>query len=252
MNSLNSESSTLRTQRSTPRLRLGLLGGTFNPVHNCHLKIARQTRDALGLDRILFIPTSDPPHKQDQDLAPAQDRYEMVRLAINQEIHLAISDTEVRREGKSYTVDTIRALREKCGSETELFFIIGLDAFLEFPTWRDPEELLRMCHFVVVSRPGSKFTSLVSMAPLASILAPSPSGLGASLHERIAQLSLMDTHRRDRLDLPVPGGKSLVLLVLPPCEISASDIRQKLRQGLSVANLLPTSVESYIIQHHLY
>ncbi|HEY6085123.1 MAG TPA: nicotinate-nucleotide adenylyltransferase [Nitrospira sp.] len=233
-------------------MRLGLLGGTFNPIHNGHLAIARHTREALGLDRILLIPTGDPPHKPDDILAPAKDRYEMVKLAAQQEPGLAVSDIEIRRVGKSYTVDTIHSLIEQYGNETELFFIIGIDAFLEFPSWKHPEELLRSCNFVVVSRPGSTFTPLVRMPPLASIMAASPSTCGKDLHERMAKLSQLDVHQRHRLDIPVSEDKSVVLLDLPPCEISASDIRAKLRQGLPVANLLPPLVESYIIHHHLY
>ena len=103
-------------------LRLGLLGGSFNPVHNGHLAIARQTREALGLDQILFIPTSHPPHKPNGSLAPAQDRYAMVRLAIASDPSLAISDVEIRRPGKSYSIDTIRLLQQEHGAQTQLFF----------------------------------------------------------------------------------------------------------------------------------
>jgi nicotinate-nucleotide adenylyltransferase len=105
-------------------LRLGLLGGSFNPVHNGHLAIARQTRDALGLDKILFIPTSHPPHKPNGSLAPAQDRYEMVRLAIASDPSLAISDVEIRRPGKSYSIDTIRLLQHEYGAQTSSVRVI--------------------------------------------------------------------------------------------------------------------------------
>ena len=128
-------------------MRLGLLGGSFNPVHNGHLAIARQTREALGLDQILFIPTSHPPHKPNGSLAPAQDRYEMVRLAIASDPTFAISDVEIRRPGKSYSIDTIRLLQQDYGAQTQLFFLIGLDAFLDFPSWREPQTLLKLCRF---------------------------------------------------------------------------------------------------------
>ena len=114
--------STLNTEHSSlDTMRLGLLGGSFNPVHNGHLAIARQTREALGLDQILFIPTSHPPHKPNGSLAPAQDRYEMVRLAIASDPSLAISDVEIRRPGKSYSIDTIRLLQQEYGAQTQLF-----------------------------------------------------------------------------------------------------------------------------------
>ena len=141
-------------------MKLGLLGGSFNPVHNGHLAIARQTREALGLDQVLFIPTSQPPHKPNGSLAPAQDRYEMVRMAIAADPVLAISDIEIRRPGKSYSIDTIRLLQQEYGAQTQLFFLIGLDAFLDFPSWRDPVILLELCQFVILSRPGLSFRSL--------------------------------------------------------------------------------------------
>ncbi|WP_455378322.1 nicotinate-nicotinamide nucleotide adenylyltransferase, partial [Petrachloros mirabilis] len=115
-------------------MRLGLFGGTFNPVHNGHLAVARQSREALGFGQILFIPTGDPPHKPSHNLAPARDRYEMVRLAIESDPSLAISDIELRRPGKSFSVDTIRLLQQEYGQETTFSFLIGLDAFLDFPT----------------------------------------------------------------------------------------------------------------------
>ena len=138
-------------------MRIGLLGGTFNPVHNGHLAITRQTREAIGLDQILFVPSNHPPHKSHDNLAPAKDRYEMVRLAIASNPSLAISDVELRRPGKSYSVDTIRLLQQEYGAQTELVFLIGLDAFLDFPSWRDPRTILELCPFVVLSDPACRF-----------------------------------------------------------------------------------------------
>jgi nicotinate-nucleotide adenylyltransferase len=218
-------------------MRLGLLGGSFNPVHNGHLTIARQAREALGLDRILFVPTSHPPHKPTGSLAPSQDRYEMVRLAIASDPTLAISDVEIRRPGKSYSIDTIRLLQQEYGAQTQLFFLIGLDAFLDFPSWRDPLTLLTLCRFVILSRPGLSFRSL-STVPL---LPPIP----------FTSLADLDAGRISRIEAPL-GTQGLICLKLPPCPISASDIRARIRQGLPTANLLPPLVESYILQHHLY
>ena len=218
-------------------MRLGLLGGSFNPVHNGHLAIARQTREALGFDQILFIPTSHPPHKPNGSLAPAQDRYEMVRLAIASDPSLAISDVEIRRPGKSYSIDTIRLLQQEFGSQTQLYFVIGLDAFLDFPSWRDPLTLLKLCSFVVLSRPGLSFRSLSTVALLPPIPYPA--------------LADLDAGRISRIEAPL-GKQRLTFLKLPPCPISASDIRAGIRQGLPMANLLPPLVESYILRHHLY
>ena len=218
-------------------MRLGLLGGTFNPVHNGHLAIARQTRDALGLDQVLFIPTGDPPHKPEVTLAPAIDRYEIVRLAIASDPFFAVSDVELRRLGKSYSVDTVRLLQQEYGPNTQLFFLIGLDAFLDFPSWREPASLLTLCSFVVISRPGRSFRTLATMP----LIPPLPT----------QSLADLDVGRASRLDIPI-GTQHLTCLRLPPSDVSASDIRAKIKQGLSVANLLPASVESYILTHHLY
>ena len=216
---------------------VGVLGGTFNPIHNGHLAIARQTREALTLDRVVLIPTGDPPHKPNEHLAAAKHRYEMVRLAIASDPLLSISDVEVRRPGKSYTIDTIRLLQQEYGQGTRLFFLIGLDAFLEFPTWRDPETLLTLCSFVVLSRPGLSFQALSALP----------------LIPRIPQTSLLelDTGRNPRLDVSL-GPQSLICLRVPPSNVSASDIRVRLAQGAPTANLLPPVVESYILQHHIY
>jgi nicotinate-nucleotide adenylyltransferase len=213
------------------------LGGTFNPIHNGHVAIARQAREVLALDRVVLIPTGDPPHKPHENLAAAKDRFEMVRLAIASDPSLSISDVEVRRSGKSYTIDTIRLLQQEYGLEARLFFLIGLDAFLEFPTWRDPATLLTLCSFVVLSRPGLSFTALSGLP----LIPPIPQ---ASLVE-------LDAGRSVRLDIPV-GAQSLICLRLPPNSVSASDIRARIAQGAPTANLLPPLVESYILQHHIY
>ncbi len=217
--------------------RVGVLGGTFNPVHNGHLAIARQTREALALDRVILVPSADPPHKPLEGVAPAKDRYEMVRLAIASDRSLAVSDVEVRRPGKSYTIDTVRLLQQEYGEETRLLFLIGLDAFLDFPHWRDPETLLTLCSFVVLSRPGQSFQALS----------------GLPLIPRLPQASLVDLDAgiSVRLDVAV-GSQSLICLRLPPSAVSASDIRARIAAGVTTATLLPPAVESYILQHHIY
>ena len=218
-------------------MRLGVLGGTFNPIHNGHLAIARQTADALGLDRILFVPTKNPPHKPADNLAPAKDRYEMVRLAIASDPRFAISDVELRRAGTSYSIDTVRQLQEEYGPETRLYFLIGLDAFLDLSLWREPEMLLTLCSFVVISRPGMSFRALSGL----TLIPPLPD----------QSLAELDAGIRSRLDLQM-GTQSLICLRLPPCDISASTIRTNIKQHRSTANLLPPVLESYILQHHIY
>lgn len=237
MNSSDSASqrSALSTQAST--LHLGLLGGTFNPVHNGHLLIARQAHEALCLDRVLFVPTGDPPHKSGTTLAPALDRLEMVRLAIGTDPRFGLCDLEVRRPGKSYSIDTVRQLRQEHGTLTDFWFLIGIDAFLDFPTWKEPEAILRLCAFAVLSRPNCSFQAL-SRLPL---LPPLP----------LQALVELDQGIRSKVDV-VADNHRLTCLRLPPCDISASDIRSRISKRTSVVNLLPPPVESYIIQHHLY
>ncbi len=235
MNSSDSSHSVLGTQSSA--LRLGLFGGTFNPIHEGHLAVARRAREALGLDQILFIPSGDPPHKTDRSLAPAADRCEMVRLAIASDPRCALSDIEIRRPGKSYTIDTIRQLRRDHGAGTQFYFLIGLDAFLDLPTWREPEALLHLCSFVVLSRPGTSFRALASVPLLPTIPAQALADLDAG------RLAVYET--------PI-GAQRLICLPVPPSDVSASEIRTCFQEGRSTANLLPPLVESYILKHHLY
>jgi nicotinate-nucleotide adenylyltransferase len=219
-------------------MRIGLFGGTFNPVHRCHLEAASQTQRRLRLDRILFIPSGDPPHKSNTSLAPAKHRLEMVRMAIKDIPAFQVSDVEMRRPSKSYSIETVHELQKEFGPEAELFFILGLDAFLELHTWKQASDLLRACHFVVLARPGSTFTSLLKMSLLPSM-------------DR-APLVALDTQRALQVDVPLPGGMSLILLWIPPCYVSASDIRYRVTHRLSLSNLLPAPVESYILEAHLY
>jgi nicotinate-nucleotide adenylyltransferase len=218
--------------------KLGLLGGSFNPIHNGHLTIARLVHDKLRLDRMLFIPTGDPPHKQAGALALAKDRYEMVRLALTDAPAFDLTDIEIRRIGKSYSIDTIRELERQYGSSTDLYFLIGLDAFLDLPNWKEPMALLRACRFVVVPRPGQSFQSLAHM-PLLPALASQT-------------LMQLDTGALPQLDIALPACRGIICLPIPPCSISASDIRQQIRQGTMPVNMLPLPVESYILQHRLY
>jgi nicotinate-nucleotide adenylyltransferase len=218
-------------------MKIGLFGGTFNPVHVCHLQIAGQVRDRLQLDRILFIPTGDPPHKAAASLAPAYHRLEMVRQAVADDPRFAVSDVEVRRPAKSYSIETVRQL-EKDLPHDQLFFILGLDAFLDFPTWQDAPQLLRLCHFVVVSRPGRSFQSLSALPLLPSVASTA--------------LAELDRGSEDVLTLKMKDAPGLSLLRLPPCDASASDIRRRVRAHEPVSKQLPAPVESYIIRFKLY
>ena len=217
-------------------MRIGILGGTFNPIHLGHLHIAEHAREKLGLDQILFIPTGDPPHKSLETLAPAHHRLEMVKLATKGTPHFAVSDIEATSSETCYTIDTLHKLKTQV--ERELYFLVGLDAFLDFPTWKSSEQLLSETNFVVISRPGIGFSKIQSLPNLPVI--------------SDTELEALDSGEKDLFEVSTSPQAALTLLALPPCDISASAIRNRLRQGLSAANWLPPTIESYIIEHQLY
>jgi len=135
-------------------LAIGLMGGTFDPIHIAHLIIAETALETLSLREIIFVPAAKPPHKDDDRVTPVEHRLEMVRLAIEGSSRLAVSDIETRRESTSYTIDTIREVRAGLEAGEEIYFIMGADSLVEFFTWKDPDDLLDSCKFVVVPRPG--------------------------------------------------------------------------------------------------
>ncbi|MBI3803753.1 MAG: nicotinate-nucleotide adenylyltransferase [Nitrospirae bacterium] len=218
-------------------MRIGLLGGTFNPIHNGHLYIAEAVRKRLQLDRILFIPSGDPPHKKGEELPAAVHRLEMTRLALLGHPDFQTCDIEVTRPGKSYSIDTVSELKRRYPHDS-LFFIIGSDAFFELSTWREPERLLSLCDFVVTSRPDHPFSQLPEVGPLLTL----------------DRAPLLDLDRRVEgiVCLPLPSGNSIYFLAIPPSPISASEIRKRLAFGRDVKNLLPDPVASYIIKNKLY
>ena len=217
---------------------IGLLGGSFNPIHNGHLHIAKYVCNILSLDRVIFIPTGDPPHKPANSLASAEHRMNMVTLATQSDDRFTVDNREIQSSTTSYTVDTVAQLKDEFPNETKLGFIIGLDAFLELPSWKQASHLLELCHMIVCSRPGVTFTQLQTMSLL-------PSTPMADLHSLDMQSSI-------RLDIPLPLGSSMTLLAVPPCKISASHIRHAITHHSPLTEWLPPSVESYIIDRKLY
>ena len=217
---------------------IGLLGGSFNPIHNWHLHIANYVYNTLALDRVIFLPTGDPPHKPAGSLAPAHHRLAMVELATEPHKSFVVDDREIRLSTASYSVDTITQLKKEFPSGTELGFIIGLDAFLELPSWKQAPHLFDLCHFIVCSRPGVTFTQLQSLPLLPPI--------------SLSSLQSLDQQNITRLDIAHPSEKRIILLSIPPCEISASLIRKQVALKRPIGSWLPPTVESYIILHQLY
>jgi len=205
--------------------RIGLFGGCFDPIHSGHLAAAEDVLEALGLDRVVFVPTGVPPHKTDGTHAPAADRLAMARLAVEGRPRLAVSDVETRREGISYTVDTLRELRRELGEGVRLLLMIGTDAVRILPTWREVSEVFRLAEPVVIARPGDA--------------AFDPSDFAEMFPEALAS----------RL------AGSLVHLKRG-IEVSSTDIRSRIGGGeppLALAGgLLPLAVARYIHERGLY
>ncbi|MDQ5824796.1 MAG: nicotinate-nucleotide adenylyltransferase [Chloroflexota bacterium] len=197
--------------------RLGMLGGSFDPVHIAHLLMAETVREALSLDLVLFVPTGVQPLKQGRPVTPAGHRVKMLELALQENPYFAISRADVDREGPSYTVDTVRQLREEWGGEAlQMWFIVGADSLASFPRWRDPAGILSQTRLAVVRRPGVS----IDMAVLEQRLP----GIAASI---------------DWVDAPL-------------VEISATDIRQRVAAGHSIRYRVPEAVREYIVAHDLY
>jgi len=195
-------------------VNIGVLGGTFDPIHIGHLIVAEEARIKLGLEEVLFVPAGEPWLKQDRDVTPAIHRVEMVRRAIADNPDFKLCTLEVDRSGPSYTVDTLEALQEQL-SETSLFFILGRDTLAELPLWKDPRKVIQLCRLVVPPRLGSRDLRHLEKA-IPGLLA------------RVVQL-----------DMPVIG-------------ISSSGIRQRLGKGMSVRYLVPPGVEAYITEQTIY
>lgn len=203
--------------------RVGVFGGSFNPIHLGHLLLAEDVAELLELDRVLFVPAGEPPHKPPGELAPARDRYRMAELAIQGNPRFAISDLELRRAGPSYTVDTLEALAGDAAAGTEFFLLIGSETFLDLLSWREPQRLARLARLVVIPRAGSPFD---------------PDG-------REAQKVLAEIG-------PERWGKGVLLVAATSLPISSSDLRRRAREGRSLAYRMPEAVRRHLLERGLY
>ncbi len=198
-------------------MNIGVLGGTFDPIHYGHIIVAEEVKNRLNLAEVIFVPTGQPWLKAAVPVTPAEHRLQMLSLALADIPYFKLSTIEIERTGPSYTLDTMLELREKIGSEDELFFILGWDKLYELPQWQEPSLLIQTCYLVAVPRPGCSRPKLKS------------------------------------LEAMVPGISQLVMLLdKPKIEISASEIRERVVQGLSVRHLVPEPVNRYIKEHRLY
>lgn len=212
-------------------MRIGVFGGTFNPIHFGHLRSAEEVRETQDLERVVFVPSATPPHKSNSGLVSAEHRFEMVRRAIAGNRHFQASRIEVDRPGRSYSVDTITALQKRFPG-SRLAFILGLDAFAEISTWRDMRRFFGLCDVIVTSRPPH---------PAIDLMAPIPIVARAEF-----------CYGRKREELAHESGHRVVFQRISDLEISATELRRFCRAGRSVRYLVPTSVERYITRHGLY
>jgi nicotinate-nucleotide adenylyltransferase len=211
--------------------RVGLFGGTFNPIHLGHLRSAEEVCEALSLDEILFIPSATPPHKRGDTVAPAAHRLAMVKLAIAGNARFRVSTIEINRRGRSYSVDTLRVLRTRM-PRTRFSFIMGIDAFREIATWKEYRSIFGLCDVVVISRPPDNALSLRAALPVAA---------RGDFCYRPASTTVEHS-----------TGNRIIFQPITQLDISASSIRRRLHRGLSIRYLVPTSVERYIARHRLY
>jgi nicotinate-nucleotide adenylyltransferase len=198
-------------------MKVGILGGTFDPVHLGHLIIAEEARVRLKLDQVVFTPAGQPWLKSRQPVSPAHHRLRMVELAVASNPFFQVSSSEMDRSGPTYTVDTLGELQGSLGRDAGLYFIVGMDALEQFHRWKEPEKLLGLCNLVVVSRPG---------------------------HQSVDINDLVGQYPQ--------AGERLVLLTAPRIEISSTEIRRRVGEGISIRYLVPEAVEEYILEHRLY
>ena len=200
-------------------MRVGVLGGTFDPPHMGHLILAQEAHQALGLAQVLFVPAGEPWRKAGRELSPREHRLAMVRLAVADNPAFAVSTAEVDRAGPSYTAETLAELREQFGPEAELFFVMGADSLADFPHWHEPRRILELARLAVAERTAQEDAGFEDALP---------AELAAIVRERV------------------------VWLPMPLIAISASAVRERVRQGLSIRYWVPEAVEEYIHGQRLY
>lgn len=198
-------------------MRIGILGGTFDPIHIAHLVVAEEARVRLSLEEVLFIPAGQPGLKAEQSISPGEIRLQMVRLAIESNPFFGVSALEIERPGPTYSVDTLEALRREWGPQVELHFILGMDTLVDLPRWKEPQRFLELCTPVAFVRPE---------------------------HSRAVL---------EELEARLPGLKDKVqVLDGPTIGISGTELRRRVARGISIRYLVPVKVEQFIAEHGLY
>jgi nicotinate-nucleotide adenylyltransferase len=202
--------------------KIGIMGGTFNPIHFGHLVTAEEALIQFHLERVIFIPTGEPPHKTTGKIASPEDRYLMTVMATASNREFYVSRIEIDKKGKSYTIDTLRELKKIYGKDSELFFITGADAILEILTWKDTEEIIALCKFIAATRPGYNISKM------------------EDLKKRLFN---------EKVEM---AEQCLFIMEIPALAISSTDIRNRIKSNRPIKYLLPESVSSYLLKNELY
>jgi nicotinate-nucleotide adenylyltransferase len=209
-------------------VKIALFGGTFDPIHFGHLRAARAAVRKFRLDQILFVPSGHPPHKPEGDLTPFAHRFAMVSLACAGEAKFVPSLLEVPDGEPQYSIDTVQRFKKSFGPQDHLFFMVGMDAFLDLPHWKDPRKLLNLIDFIIVSRPGFRVEDILKVIPTQMVK--------KHRREKVIQLRRVQLYILDGVHVPV----------------ASHEIRSAIRNGRSVAGLIPPLVEEYIMKEKVY
>ena len=213
-------------------VRVGLFGGTFNPVHWGHLRSAEEIRELFNLERVIFIPTNISPHKESQALVTPHHRLTMLNLAVADNPFFVTSDIELKRAGKSYSIETVNYFKQTAQEEFIPFFIVGVDAFLEISTWKKYQELFSLCNFIVMTRPRYEIKEVQQLIP----------------HQVKKEFSYSPDEKR----FMHSSQFAIYLAEITAIDISSQAIRTRVKNSRSVTYLLPQAVEHYIEEHALY
>ena len=219
--------------------RIGLFGGTFNPIHFGHIRVIREVKEGFGLDKIFIIPSALPPHKEPDGLVDARDRIEMIRLSFSNHPDFAVSDVELKRSGPSYTIDTVRHFKSILPKDSELFLIMGLDAFLEVDTWKSYKDLFLLVPFSVMSRNSAGQGATV---------------FGRKNFEDYLRSRISEGYKRSASQQSYihKEKKPVFVFDVTPIDISSTKIRKRIKTGHPINSLVPGNVEAYIKNKGLY
>jgi nicotinate-nucleotide adenylyltransferase len=217
-------------------MHIGLFGGTFNPIHIGHIKVSAEIKKAFKLDRIYMIPSAIPPHKKSTGIADAKDRLEMTRLAVSMLEGYNVSDIELQRYGPSYTIDTVNHFKKILPSDASLYWILGIDAFIEIDTWMSYRELFQMLSFIVMSRPEKNKTI-------------TPDQLESYIYHHVSKNYSFQRQENQFIDNQY---QPIYLFNVTPYTISSTDIRKKIKKRKPISDMVPENVENYIRGKGLY